>query len=78
MDIHHLVKMANEIATYYEQYPDHGEAVSAIAVHMKNYWEPRMRRQIISYVVEEGGKDLKDLVREAIQTLPDGAGAPAR
>jgi len=78
MDIHHLVKMANEIATYYEQYPDHAEAVGAVAVHIKNYWEPRMRRQIIAHVVDEGGKDLKDLVREAILTLADGAGAPVR
>jgi formate dehydrogenase subunit delta len=78
MDIHHLIKMANDIATFYEAYPDHDEAVAAIAAHIKSFWEPRMRRQIIAYVIDHGAIDLKDLVREAILTLADSAGAITR
>jgi formate dehydrogenase subunit delta len=71
MDIHHLVKMANEIGTFYEALPDRGEAVSLIATHLKNFWEPRMRREIIDYAKRGASQEprLKDLVRDAILTL---------
>ena len=72
MEIHHLVKMANDIGGFFEHMPDHGEAVSSIAMHIKNFWEPRMRRQIIEYAGQDGGA-LKPIVREAILTL-----APAK
>jgi formate dehydrogenase subunit delta len=73
MDSDHLVKMANEIATFYEVYPDRSEAISAIAMHVKNFWEPRMRREIIEHVREHGGSDLKELAREAVLTLRESA-----
>jgi len=71
MDIHHLVKMANDIGSFYEALPDRNEAVSSIAAHLKNFWEPRMRREIIDYAKREAEQDprLKQLVREAILTL---------
>jgi formate dehydrogenase subunit delta len=71
MDIHHLVKMANDIGTFYESFPDRDEAVNAIATHLKNFWEPRMRREIIDHAKRspEQSPHLKDLVREAILTL---------
>ncbi|MBV8773343.1 MAG: formate dehydrogenase subunit delta [Deltaproteobacteria bacterium] len=71
MDIHHLVKMANDIGTFYETLPDRTEAVSSIATHLKNFWEPRMRREIIDHA-QRGSEEhprLKDIVREAILTL---------
>ena len=68
MEIHHLVKMANEIGGFFEQIPDHREAVGSIATHIKNFWEPRMRRQIIDYARTDEG-ELKPIVREAILSL---------
>ena len=68
MEIHHLVKMANEIGGFFEQIPDHNEAVNSIAAHLKNFWEPRMRREIIAYA-RLGEGELKPIVREAILTL---------
>jgi formate dehydrogenase subunit delta len=68
MDLHHLVKMANEIGGFFEQIPDRREAVDAIAAHLKGFWEPRMRREIIAYA-RSGAGDLKTIVREAILTL---------
>jgi hypothetical protein len=44
-------------------------------VHLKNSWDPRMRRQIFQHVEETGGGDLKELVRAAVLTLEM---APAR
>ena len=71
MDIHHLVKMANDIGSFYEALPDRNEAVSSIATHLRNFWEPRMRREIIDYAQRRAEQDprLKELVRDAILTL---------
>lgn len=68
MEIHHLVKMANEIGGYFAAMPDHEEAVSAIAQHLRNFWEPRMRRELIAYARQDEG-DLKAIVREAVLRL---------
>jgi formate dehydrogenase subunit delta len=71
MDIHHLVKMANDIGAFYEALPDRNEAISSIATHLKNFWEPRMRHEIIDYAKRGAGQDphLKEIVRDAILTL---------
>jgi NADH-dependent formate dehydrogenase delta subunit FdsD len=69
MDIHRLVKMANQIGDFFAPYPDRSQVVMSIATHLKNAWEPRMRRQIIEYVDQSGGPDLKPQVRDAILTL---------
>jgi formate dehydrogenase subunit delta len=68
MEIGRLVKMANEIGAYFEPLPDRGEAISSIATHLRNFWEPRMRRQIIDYAQQDGGS-LKSIVREAVLSL---------
>jgi formate dehydrogenase subunit delta len=68
MDIHRLVKMANEIGTFFEGAADHKEAVASIAAHLRNFWEPRMRAQIIEYA-RDGDGELRDLVKEAVLTL---------
>ena len=69
MDIKHLVMMANDIGAYFAGNPDRDEAVAEIANHLRNFWEARMRRDIIAYVAD-GGADLKPLVREAVLLLP--------
>jgi formate dehydrogenase major subunit len=64
----HLVKMANEIGTFFEALPDRTEGIASVATHIRNFWEPRMRRQIIGYA-QRGGHHLKPMVREAVLTL---------
>ena len=68
MDVHHLVKMANEIGEFFAQSPDRDEAITSIATHLRNFWEPRMRREIIAYARADGG-DLKEIVRAAVLCL---------
>jgi formate dehydrogenase subunit delta len=68
MDIHHLVKMANEIGGFFASTPDHEEGVNSIAQHLRNFWDPRMRREIIEYAKGDDG-DLKPIVREAVLRL---------
>ena len=66
-----LVKMANQIAAFFDAEPDHAVAVAGVADHLKRFWEPRMRREILRWVDEHGGEGLKDTVREAISAHRD-------
>ena len=63
-----LIRMANQIAAYFSAYP-HEEAVSGVADHLKQFWEPRMLVAIKEHVAH-GGAGLHDLVPEAVRRLP--------
>ncbi len=65
VDIHHLVRMANDIGAYFVGLPDQEEAAEGVANHLRNFWEARMRREIVDYVAK-GGDELSPLVREAV------------
>jgi formate dehydrogenase subunit delta len=62
-----LIRMANQIATYFSAYP-HDEAVAGISDHLKQFWEPRMLVAIKDHVAH-GGTGLHDLVPEAVRRL---------
>ena len=47
---------------------DRTVAVDGVASHLKRFWDPRMRKEIVAYV-DGGGAGLMDLVREAVQKL---------
>jgi formate dehydrogenase subunit delta len=68
MDIHRLIKMANEIGGFFDSLPDHEEAVTSMTQHLRNFWEPRMRQEIIAYARSDGG-ELSPIAREAISRL---------
>ena len=67
MDIQHLVKMANDIASFFEAEPDASKGAKGVAEHLKNFWDPRMRREILSYADEQRGAGLKKIVLEALR-----------
>jgi len=67
MDIHHLVKMANQIGDFFEAEPDRQQALQDIAAHIKRFWDPRMRKAIINHL-ENGGEGLNFIVSEAISS----------
>jgi formate dehydrogenase subunit delta len=64
-----MIHKANQIAMFFASFP-HDEAVAGIADHLKKFWEPRMRRQIIAYV-GNGGTGLHELVPAAVQILAE-------
>lgn len=68
MNIQRLVRMANDIGNFFKSEPDHDTAVESVALHLKKFWDPRMRREIVAYV-DAGGSELADLVREAVLKL---------
>jgi formate dehydrogenase subunit delta len=67
MNLERLVKMANQIGDFFESMPDQQQARSEIAAHLRRFWEPRMRRQLIEAV--DAGRDagLKDIVRKSVE-----------
>jgi formate dehydrogenase subunit delta len=67
MNLEHLVKMANQIGSFFESMPDRQQAMADLASHLKRSWEPRMRRELLAYVDEQGGPELKPIVLEAIR-----------
>jgi len=69
MSLEKLVYMANQIGKFFaSQGPD--RAVAGTAEHLKKFWDPRMRRQIIAHW-EAGGSGLDPAVREAVGQLRD-------
>jgi formate dehydrogenase subunit delta len=63
-----MVHLANQIALFFASYPRE-EAVAGVTDHLKRFWEPRMRRQIIEYVANGNG-GLHELALEAVKLLP--------
>ena len=41
-----IIRMANQIASYFDSRPE-GERVPGIASHINDFWEPRMRTQLL-------------------------------
>jgi formate dehydrogenase subunit delta len=69
MDTHHLVNMANDIANFFEGELGKEQAHQGIHLHISRYWDPRMRREIISYVQQQGDGDLLPSAARAIREL---------
>ena len=41
-----LVRMINQIAQFFDPYPE-AEAVAGVAEHLHKFWDPSMRRELI-------------------------------
>jgi formate dehydrogenase subunit delta len=67
MDLDNLIRMANRIGDFFEAMPDPDEARDGIANHLKRFWEPRMRAEILAHVEKTGGAGLHPMVVEAIR-----------
>ena len=74
-----LVRMANQIATFFMSQPEAGRA-DGVATHINKFWEPRMRRHLFD-CLDKGADGLMPLVVEAsamISRPPPPAEAAAR
>lgn len=47
MDVEKLVRMANQIAANFDGGSDEAQAVGSVADHIRRFWTPSMRQQII-------------------------------
>jgi len=66
--IEYLVKMANEVGAFFATEPDAEQAANAVAGHLRRFWEPRMRAQIMAHQAT-GGAGLSDLALKAVAKL---------
>jgi formate dehydrogenase subunit delta len=67
MDVQRLVKMANDIGSFFESDGNAERGAKGVADHIRMFWDPRMRRQILEHL-DEGGAGLKPLVFTALKT----------
>jgi formate dehydrogenase subunit delta len=77
MNIDHLIKMANEIGSFWQGEVGEAAASTEVATHLKRYWEPRMRAQIITYYEQRHGAGLSDVALKAVQLLASRPAAAA-
>ena len=68
MSTEHLVQMANDIGHFFAAESQRAEAIAGIANHIRRFWDPRMRRQILAHL-QAGGEGLEELPREAVASL---------
>ncbi len=60
-----LVKMANQIAA---NFSFHADAVERTADHLKRFWAPSMKKQLLDHIAA-GGEGLDDLALQAARQL---------
>jgi len=76
MNIDLLIKMANEIGAFFAGATDADAAARDVANHLKRYWEPRMRAQMLTYYEERAGAGLSDVAKSAVALLYAASKAP--
>lgn len=65
-----MVRMANQIATFFDSQP--GDRAALVAAHINDFWEPRMRRKLFDHVAA-GGEGLSPLMLEAMAHIREPA-----
>jgi formate dehydrogenase subunit delta len=67
MDTSKLVRMANQIATFFHHEGESAGAKST-AKHLIEFWDPSMRRGILAHL-RMGGEGLNPIALEAVRSL---------
>lgn len=74
MKIDPLIKMANQIGAFFDgEYANNPEeAAKQAATHLRRYWEPRMRTEMIAYFNASGGEGLDETAKSGVAMLAAG------
>ena len=67
MDAQKLVRMANEIAAFFASEPDRAVAIDSVASHLRRFWEPRMRRELLVWLDQHAGEGLSALALDTLK-----------
>jgi formate dehydrogenase subunit delta len=70
MNIERLVTMVNDMGRYFAAEPDEVAGAAGIADHLKRFWEPGMRRQIVAHLAA-GGEGLEPLAKKGVAKLAE-------
>ena len=69
MNDQHIVNMANQIASFFQAYPDQTEATEGVSGHLKKFWSPKMRVKL-KEIAEQGDiNNIHQLVLDAIKLI---------
>ena len=68
MNVNKLIRMANQIAANFEYGADAKKAASGVADHLRRFWTPDMRAQIVDYR-GRGGTELSEIAALAVADL---------
>jgi formate dehydrogenase subunit delta len=68
MKIKTLIRMANDIGDFFNAESNKEIAAEGITKHILRSWDPRMRRDIIAYLKEDGS-ELNALAKVAVSRL---------
>ncbi|MFI3179724.1 MAG: formate dehydrogenase subunit delta [Methylococcaceae bacterium] len=68
MKIKTLIRMANDIGNFFNAESNKEIAAEGVKKHILRSWDPRMRRDIITYFKEDG-TELSDLAKVAVSRL---------
>ncbi|MBC7489748.1 MAG: formate dehydrogenase subunit delta [Glaciimonas sp.] len=71
MNVENLIKMANQIGSFFETMPDRPQAMTDFSMHIKRFWAPPMRNELLKYVEREEENELKGIVRDSIRAHAD-------
>jgi formate dehydrogenase subunit delta len=67
MDIEKLVRMANQIGTFF-RHEGPEKATDSVYKHLKDFWDPSMRKGIVAHL-DAGAAGLDGHVKAAIEKL---------
>lgn len=70
MSVEHLVQMANDISNFFAAEPDRAQGVEGVRTHIRKFWTPRMREQIVAHY-DAGGAGLSALAHDALAKLAE-------
>ncbi len=65
-----LVRMANQIGSFFESMPDREEGLAGIANHIQKFWTPSMRQALLSAIKSNelpSEPALSEIVRASLQ-----------
>ena len=67
MDVRRLTAMANQIGGFFRAQGE-AAAVAGVEDHLRKFWDPRMRREIVAHL-QAGGEGFTPIVRAAVGRL---------
>jgi formate dehydrogenase subunit delta len=64
-----VIRMGHDIARQFA-HRDHDAAVEEVSAHIRKFWDPRMRAELLRCVTA-GDQDVEPILADAVRTWPD-------
>ena len=71
MRAEYIIKQATQIASFYESLPNQDQADRDFVSHIRRFWDPRMRRDLIRIMSGPQQLSVRPMVRRAVMSATD-------